>query len=78
LDAYDQKVLAAIREIDKADPESHPALHLERVAEGMEPPESDLERLDLSIAKLTQAGLLEAAIPPLEQTIGPTTFRLSW
>jgi hypothetical protein len=77
LDAYDQKILAAIREIDEAESDSHPALDLKRVARSMQPVESDLERLDISIAKLTEDGFLRAAIPPLEQTIGPATFRLS-
>jgi hypothetical protein len=78
MDAYDYKVLAAIRQIDEADPEPHPALHLERVAKDLDPVERDLERLDVSIAKLTQEGYLEADLPPLQQTVGPTTFRLSW
>jgi hypothetical protein len=78
VDNYQRRVLKAIRELDASDSEPHPALHLEQVAAAMEPPETDADRLDRTIAALVEFGFLEAAIPAIQQTQGPVSFRLTW
>lgn len=78
MDAYDKRVLKVIEKLDREDPEPHPALNMAQVAERMDPPEADLEPVDLAIARLTDAGHLEVSIPAIQQTRGPVSFRLHW
>ena len=78
MDNYTLKVLNTIRKLDADTAEPHPTLSHEQVAEAMDPPETDDERLDHAIAELTEGGSLEPVIPAIQQTEGPVSFRLTY
>ncbi len=76
MDSYDRTVITACKRLDEtASDGPHPALDLERIAEAMDPPEADIERLDEAVAKLVSLGHLEGAGPRIQQQVSPVLVR---